>query len=236
MRGQCASQQIDRIRDVRIERRPEARDAFRHDDPVQPVLEVGVLVADMDRAVAVERDAGCLDQHLHEAAVDAARLILQYLAVDAIVARAQGRQDRVARFVEPPPRNDDVVRLAAAVGGRVLRLGRGRGIGRGGALRGGGLRTGDGGNERGAGGGQQEEIFHDHELRVFENGLAGRESIEMREAQLRPSRAPQAWRSGGARLCQAWERWRRANSSDDVTARHSAIGVGGTNVAEATGR
>ena len=89
LRRQCAGQQIDRICDMGIEGRTEAGNAFRHDHAVEAILQVGVLVADVDRTVAVEGYAGCLDQHLSQTAVDASGLTFEDLAVNMIFAGAE---------------------------------------------------------------------------------------------------------------------------------------------------
>jgi hypothetical protein len=128
------------IRGSKVE--PKPGDALGHDHAVQPVLEIGMLVTDMDRAVAVERDAGRLHEHLDEAAIEPARLVFQQRAAELVIARAKRRQDVVARIVEPAGGNDDVGRLGRVVAG------------------GNGLGLGAKGQERGRGHAEQERRSH----------------------------------------------------------------------------
>ncbi len=70
-----------------------------------------MFVADVDVAVAVRilADTRRLQQHGLEAAVDAARLGEQRLAVEPVYARPGRRLDRIARLVEAAGGDDNSV-------------------------------------------------------------------------------------------------------------------------------
>ena len=111
LRRQRAGDQLDRARDARIEGGAEAADAFGDDDAVEPILQVGVLVADVDHAIAVLDHARGLEQRLVEREVGAARLLLERFLVERILARAERRRDRIAGDVEPAAGDHDVARV-----------------------------------------------------------------------------------------------------------------------------
>lgn len=67
----------------------EPGNALRHDDAVQSVLKIAVLVADMDRTIAVLRHARCLKQNLRQVAIRAADLIVQQRAVEVELTRPE---------------------------------------------------------------------------------------------------------------------------------------------------
>ena len=81
--GQCARDKLDRVRQARAQPAVLSKQAhaFRQRHPVDAVLNVRVLVADVDRALGggVLRDSGRLQQDLAQASVVTARLVLDYL-------------------------------------------------------------------------------------------------------------------------------------------------------------
>ena len=102
-----------------------------------------MLVADMDRAIAVERHAGRLHQDLHQAAINPAGLVFEDLAVDVIIAGAERGQNGVARFIQLSGGDDDLALIAWGA-----------------CHRGGGLRQNGGGAKRDAGHTEQEQVTH----------------------------------------------------------------------------
>ena len=110
LRRQCASEQIDRISDMRIERRAKAGNTLRHDYPVETVLEIAVFIANMDRAITVKRNAWSLQKHLHQTAISAARLAFEHLAINPVITRTKCRLNCIARTVELGRGNDDLLR------------------------------------------------------------------------------------------------------------------------------
>ena len=80
---------------------PKPVDSFGKLDAVDPVLEVGVLAADMDLAVGILRDAGRLQHHLVQRRVVTLRQIMNRLLVETVDAAAGLGRQAVARHVEP---------------------------------------------------------------------------------------------------------------------------------------
>ena len=101
-----------------VEPLPEEAHALGHDDAVDAVLHLEMLVADVDRAVGeiVLIDARRLQQHLVERQVLAAGQILDRLGREAVGRGADLRLDADARRLEPLGRDGDFL----------LRLGRRR--------------------------------------------------------------------------------------------------------------
>src|SRR5689334_8349700 len=85
-----------------------------------------MLVADVDRAVAVLCDARRLQQRLVERQVRTAGLLVERLAIERVLARAERRGDRVASDVQTAACDHN---LLLALRGR-LRGSRCRGTGR----------------------------------------------------------------------------------------------------------
>ena len=118
MGGQRAGDDLHRLGDAGIDRSAEPGETVGNGDPVEPVLDVAVFVADVDIAVAVRilADPWRLEQHAFERAVGPAWLDVERLAVEAVGAGAERRIDRIAGIVEPPGGDDDGVARGGIVG------------------------------------------------------------------------------------------------------------------------
>lgn len=119
LRGERAGDQLDGRGDPGVEGGAEATDALGDDDAVEAILEVGVFVANVDRAIAVLGDSRGLKQRFVELKVRSAWLLLERLAVERVLAGSQRRSDGVAGDVQTPSCDDDVgLRLARRLGDR----------------------------------------------------------------------------------------------------------------------
>ena len=104
----------------------ETRRGLGHDHPVQAILQIAMLVADMDLAVAVLGHAGRLEKDLGQVAIGAAGLVVERGAVEMDVAGAERRLDRVPRAVELARRDDDFIRVDVRIIGGMRRPGQGK--------------------------------------------------------------------------------------------------------------
>ncbi len=105
LRRQRAGEQRHAADDPGVDDLPERADAVREHDAVDAVLQVGVLVADMQRAAGggILGHAGRLQQHLVERRIGSLRHRLDVLLVELIGARADRRQQLGAGAVEGRP-------------------------------------------------------------------------------------------------------------------------------------
>ena len=100
LRRQRAGNQRDGIGKPRLERLAEHVDPFRQLNPVQPILQIGVVAADMDLSKRILRDARCLQQQLVQGLVIALRLSFDRLPAKIVDGGAEPRLDLSARNVE----------------------------------------------------------------------------------------------------------------------------------------
>ncbi len=125
LRGQGTGEQLQALDHVRIERLAEFADAFRQDDAVDAVLQIGMIAAHVDRAERILHDAGRLQQHLIERRRIAERQLLDRFLVDHVLARANAGRELVARLVEARIDLDGLERGSIARGlsrgGRAIR-------------------------------------------------------------------------------------------------------------------
>src|SRR6202162_2667257 len=86
LRGQRAGQQADAVGEARTQNLAESCDSFRKLDPIDAILQVGVVAADMDLSEGILRDTRRLQQYLIELRILTLRQILYRLLAESIDA------------------------------------------------------------------------------------------------------------------------------------------------------
>ncbi len=125
LRRQGAGHEIDVGRQARAQGLPEHRKALGQDHIIQPVLDVGVIAADVELAKGILHDAGRLQDHLVQRDILAAGQDVHQLLGKRIGGCSQRGLDRLASGVQALRRHHDI-----GTDGPVTVRGEGRGCGR----------------------------------------------------------------------------------------------------------
>ena len=100
MRGQGAGEHGDGLNEMRVELLAETVDAFREENVVDAILEIGVFAAQVDLAEGVLGHAGHVQEHIVEAGVRTNGQGIDLHFVDLEGGGSETRHDVLTGFVE----------------------------------------------------------------------------------------------------------------------------------------